>query len=46
MQTLSGFIMVFLGAGTGGALRHGVNLAALRLFGSGFPYGTVIVNIG
>ena len=29
----------------GGALRHGVNVAALRLLGSGFPYGTLTVNI-
>lgn len=40
-----GFIIVFLGAGIGGALRHGVNLAALRLFGSGFPAGTMCINI-
>ena len=40
-----GFAIVFLGAGIGGALRHGVNLAAERLFGSGFPYGTMIVNV-
>lgn len=40
-----GFLLVFLGAGVGGALRHGINLAAMRLFGTGLPYGTVIVNI-
>ncbi len=39
------YLMVFLGAGIGGALRHGVNMAAFRLFGSGFPYGTLFVNI-
>jgi CrcB protein len=37
--------LVFLGAGLGGALRHGVNLAAARLLGTGFPYGTLTVNI-
>jgi CrcB protein len=37
--------MVFLGAGIGGALRHGVNVAAARLFGAGFPAGTMIVNV-
>ncbi len=37
--------LVFLGAGIGGVLRHGVNLAALRWpFGS-FPYGTFLINI-
>lgn len=40
-----GFVLVFLGAGLGGALRHGVNLSAARLFGPGFPYGTLAVNI-
>src|SRR3954467_2031053 len=39
------YLIVFLGAGIGGALRHGVNVAAARLFGFGFPYGTLIVNI-
>jgi CrcB protein len=37
--------LVFLGAGLGGALRHGVNLAAAKLFGTNFPYGTFIINI-
>ncbi|GJE54858.1 fluoride efflux transporter CrcB [Methylobacterium thuringiense] len=41
-----GFLIVFLGAGIGGAFRHGVNLAALRLLGSGtFPYGTLGINV-
>jgi CrcB protein len=39
------YLIVFLGAGIGGALRHGVNVGASRLFGYGFPYGTLIVNI-
>ena len=39
------YLIVFLGAGIGGALRHGVNLAAVRLFGQGFPFGTLIVNV-
>ena len=39
------YLIVFLGAGLGGALRHGVNLGAARLFGLGFPYGTLIVNV-
>jgi CrcB protein len=40
-----GYLIVFLGAGIGGALRHGVNLATARLFGIGFPCGTLTVNI-
>ncbi|HET7576919.1 MAG TPA: fluoride efflux transporter CrcB [Sphingomicrobium sp.] len=39
------YLIVFLGAGIGGALRHGVNVGAARLFGYGFPFGTFIVNI-
>ncbi|MGH8762876.1 MAG: fluoride efflux transporter CrcB [Nitrosospira sp.] len=42
---MNAFLAVFLGAGIGGALRHAVNLAALKLLGSGFPFGTVAVNI-
>ena len=38
-------LLVFLGAGLGGALRHGVNLAAARLLGPSFPYGTLAVNV-
>ena len=40
------YLIVFLGAGIGGALRHGANVAAARLFGYGFPLGTFIVNVG
>ena len=39
------YLIVFIGAGIGGALRHGVNVAAAKLLGFGFPFGTLIVNI-
>ena len=39
------YLIVFLGAGIGGALRHGVNVGAARLLGFGFPFGTLIVNV-
>lgn len=39
------YLVVFLGAGIGGALRHGVNLAGMRLFGGGFPVSTLVVNV-
>jgi len=39
------YLIVFLGAGIGGALRHGVNVGAARLLGPGIPYGTLIVNV-
>ena len=40
-----GYLIVFAGAGIGGALRHGVNVASARLFGLSFPYGTLFVNV-
>src|ERR1700745_365205 len=39
------YLIVFIGAGVGGALRHGVNVGATKLFGYGFPFGTFIVNV-
>ena len=38
-------ILVALGGGAGAALRHLSNLAALRWFGPGFPFGTLFVNV-
>lgn len=40
-----GYVIVFFGAGFGGALRHATNLLAARLFGLTFPVGTLAVNI-
>ncbi|MBB3901711.1 fluoride efflux transporter CrcB [Methylobacterium brachythecii] len=37
-------LLVFLGAGIGGVLRHSVNMTAVR-FGSSFPWGTLTINI-
>ncbi|MQB42259.1 fluoride efflux transporter CrcB [Rhizobium sp. ICMP 5592] len=39
------YLIVFLGAGLGGVFRLGVNQAAVRLLGFGFPFGTLAVNI-
>jgi CrcB protein len=39
------YLIVFLGGGIGSMLRHGVNLGAARFLGTGFPYGTLTVNI-
>ncbi|MEW9616148.1 fluoride efflux transporter CrcB [Shinella sp. S4-D37] len=39
------YLIVFLGAGIGGAGRHGVNVLAARLFGTAFPAGTLAVNV-
>lgn len=38
-------LIVFFGAGLGGALRHGVNVMAARLLGLDFPWGTLFVNV-
>ncbi|MGO4705059.1 fluoride efflux transporter CrcB [Microvirga sp. 2MCAF38] len=42
---MQNFLIVFLGAGIGGALRHAVNLGAARWLGIAFPWGTLCVNI-
>lgn len=39
------YVIVFLGAGIGGALRHGVNQFAAHLLGIAFPFGTLTVNV-
>lgn len=39
------YLIVFLGAGIGGAIRHGVNVVALRFLGANFPWGTLAINI-
>ncbi|WID97340.1 fluoride efflux transporter CrcB [Bosea vestrisii] len=37
--------LVFLGAGIGGVLRHGVNVVSLKWLGPSFPFGTMAINI-
>lgn len=44
-MVMTSTLLVFLGAGIGGVLRHGVNLATLRWLGPGFPFGTMAINI-
>lgn len=39
------YLIVFLGAGLGGAARHGVNILVPRLAGGTFPLHTVVVNV-
>ena len=45
MPYVTAAFLVFLGAGIGGVLRHGVNLGCARLCGTAFPLGTLAVNI-
>ncbi len=39
------FVIVFLGSGIGGALRHGVNTLAERFGWAAFPVSTLTVNV-
>lgn len=38
-------LLVAFGGAIGAALRHLAGLVALRLFGAGFPWGTLFVNV-
>lgn len=38
-------VLIAVGGAIGASLRHLVNLAALRLIGPGFPWGTAAINI-
>jgi fluoride exporter len=40
-----GFLWVALGGALGSSARYGVNLAAPRVLGDGFPWATLIVNV-
>jgi fluoride exporter len=42
---MKAYLLVFFGAGFGGMLRHGVNVAATRTLGSDFPWGIFIINV-
>ena len=38
-------VIVFIGAGLGGLLRHVMNTAITGLAGTGFPYGILTINV-
>ncbi len=42
---MSKLIYIFLGAGVGGLLRYGLGGLAQQAWGSGFPMGTLVVNV-
>ncbi len=42
---MQGILLIFIGAGIGGVLRNVVGVAAVRMFGAGFPYGTMAINV-
>jgi len=39
------YVMVGIGGAVGAMLRHGLSGWAMGLLGSGFPYGTLMVNV-
>jgi CrcB protein len=39
------YLLVFIGAGLGGAMRHGVNQFAAQVLGVPFPFGTLAINV-
>jgi CrcB protein len=39
------YLLVFVGGGLGATLRHLINLTCARCLGTGFPWGTFIINI-
>jgi len=39
------YLFVFIGGGLGAALRHFVNGVSLRLVGTGWPAGTLFINV-
>ena len=42
---MSQLLIVAAGGAVGATLRHLSGMAAMRLFGAGFPWGTVFVNV-
>lgn len=39
------WLLIALGAGLGGALRHGLNEGLTKVVGDGFPFGILAVNV-
>ena len=39
------YLLVFVGGGLGASLRHFINVTFARHMGTGFPWGTFIINI-
>lgn len=42
---LSTIAAIGLGGAIGAIMRHGVNVASMKFFGDGFPWGTLSVNV-
>ncbi len=39
------YLIVFFGAGVGGVFRQALGLTVTKALGSGFPYGTLLINV-
>jgi fluoride exporter len=44
-RVMLAIVLVFIGAGAGGVLRHLINILAARLWGTDFPFGTLVINV-
>lgn len=42
---MQAYLIVFFGAGLGGCLRHAINILSARALGTGWPWGTFLINI-
>ncbi|MES1196015.1 MAG: fluoride efflux transporter CrcB, partial [Steroidobacter sp.] len=42
---MNSYLIVFIGAGMGGMIRHGFNIFIPRWMGSSFPYHTLTINV-
>jgi CrcB protein len=42
---MNAVVAVFVGAGLGGVLRHGLNAAITAWLGAAFPYGILAINV-
>jgi len=45
-HSLTKIALVMIGGSIGALSRYGISLLSVRLFGTGFPWGTLIVNLG
>jgi fluoride exporter len=45
-QPLTKIALVMIGGSMGALSRYGISLLSVRLFGTGFPWGTLLVNLG
>lgn len=42
---MQAILLVFVGAGLGGVLRHLIAMASARMLGNDFPYGILFINV-